>query len=105
MRIEIDAHEMLQCLVDAGIDANDAKAIVLDLILASDSSKEKKREVRTAPPPPPPQPARAPQPRRLETREVAPPEEERPYRTTIRKSVSGERPTFSEFGGAAETLK
>lgn len=42
MKIQVDAQEMLHVLVDAGIDANDAKAIILDLIMATEKKKTPK---------------------------------------------------------------
>lgn len=41
MQIKIDAQDMLYVLVDAGIDATDAKAIIFDLLQLPDNGPER----------------------------------------------------------------
>lgn len=107
MKIEIDANDMLEVLVQAGIDDNSAKAIVLDLILTAEQQPQAPLPV-AAPVAQPkatittkPNPIRRPAPPQTEE-EVETPTEGQATRTQVRKAP---RLNFSFAGGPAEPLK
>lgn len=109
MEIKIAAEEMYNVLVNAGIDANDAKAIIFDLLLAADGGgrKTQARQQPAAPPPAPRVPvtrARVvepePEPEPEFEAESAPPPPQQP--TKIRKSTR--LVNFAAFGGTSEPL-
>jgi hypothetical protein len=105
MEIKIAAADMYAVLVNAGIEANDAKAIIFDLMLAADG-KFRPNPVATRPTPPPAQ---------VQVRKELPPEPEPeaeaqdsddPNQTLrqpsrIRRKVI----SFGGFGGPAEPLR
>jgi ribosomal protein L12E/L44/L45/RPP1/RPP2 len=110
MEIKIAAEDMYEVLVTAGIEANDAKAIIFDLLLAADGKFKPARTVQQYAPV-----AQTPVAPPARTKVVAPPapapeeEEEAPteeadapqQRSKIRRRLVN----FSGFGGPAEPLR
>jgi hypothetical protein len=110
MQIKIEAQDMLGVLVDAGIDATDAKAIIFDLLQLPEAGPERKAllEARRA---------RKTRKREVVKEEYEEEEEEEedivekkeatqikpPLKTTkVRKP---KRVNFSTFGGVADPLR
>ena len=93
MKIAFDADVLKQLLVEAGIDSNDAKAIVYDLMLLSQSGNVPRKPTNVGVNPVDPKPQQAQQPVQQQ------PQQER-SRVRTHKRLS-----FEQFGGAASPLK
>lgn len=98
MEIKIAADDMYAVLVSAGIEQNDAKAIIFDLMLAADG----KFKPQLPPPRPPSQVvARRPEPEPEPEVEAEDPNQSMRQPSKIRRKVV----SFQGFGGPAEPLR
>jgi hypothetical protein len=104
MEIKIAADDMYEVLVNAGIDSNDAKAIIFDLMLAADGKfkphppvqQQARVQAPVARKPEPPAPEPEP-----ESEQAEDPAESMRQPSRIRRKVV----SFAGFGGPAEPLR
>ncbi len=112
MNISIDSQDLLDILLEAGIQTVDAKALILDILTLQENAKKPPEQKPTAPAAP-----TAPAPKHEVRTQVAEnkvygdtvqedqegheeEEEQRPAITRVQgKSVNGSRPKFDGFGG------